>query len=1723
MLLAPFHANHGRSRALLALLPVLLLAPGGAPGQQVAIVDASLVALRGYEAPPLPPPATPLSPRPPAPSRLDTPYDDYGVLLHSGEFVHVAVDLSIPGRGLDFAWTRTYRSRSGPGGAQGNGWEHGYEIRAALEGEHVRVYDGNGRSALYLHRPDGSYTAKQFFREGELSIDATFTLSFADMGSWVFRPFDGSPAQGRIDSIVDRNGNALRFLYDAQGRLSQILEALGRTILVAYDGSGRIASVTDFTGRAVTYSYYQSGDADGAAGDLRSMTTPAVTGTPNGNDFPAGKTTTYTYSKGFADERLNHNLLTITDPKGQTWLTNGYASTTNPRLLAFDRIQRQVRGDPGDIVDFVYVSLVPKQVSDPSPAVLRAIVNDRVGNVGEYFYDGRNRCIARREFTGRADPDEPTTATSNRPVNQLRPDDPPWYETKAEFNEDSLVTRMIHANGNVTERVYELALNQDAPWRSRGNLRTLRRLPGSHAPIGDQLEIVETFEYEDGFGTCCGANFVKRHVDARGEETLATFDSLGNRIHVQHRIPTIVEDYEYDSYGRLIAHVRPDNGNGYRRRDEFGYYGPSDGVQNGYLREKIVDAPGFALTSTYEYDAVGNVVREIDPRGHDTLYSVNALNQVVRETSREVVDGSGIRYETDYSYDANDNLVRIDVQNKDGDGNLQSNTHLTTTYEHEILNQVVREAREVGDGHDAVVEYAYDANRNRTLVRYGEAVNGNDPLETVATSYDERDLRFRVARAPGGNGQSTAQYDYDPNGNLRALRDGLEGAPHDTVHEYDAYDRRLQTVDPMGNVEDRHYDPNGNLGGDGETGVPNPFGLLVSGELVDVPGSAGNVRLSEANYAYDAMDRLVRLVEQHFDTQTQLPIGDGESLIQIAYSDDSQKTQLVDDGGHGLTMAYDGASRLLVETDAKGNSRSYGYDANSNVVSLIEVDRSDLGAGDGTFVMTYSYDNLDRPARRVDDLGHVWTMAYDSRGDRVRETDARGNVTRYEYDGLSRLVRTVHEMTDTGDGSGTFVDEIAIAQAWDDSSRLTARTDDNGNTTVYAYDSLDRRVQIVHADCTQQTTSYDLHDRAASQTDANGTRVDSLYDDLDRLIGRDIVPAGGVSSDTTFEEYQYDGLSRIVSAEDDDSLVIRAWDSLSNLAAEGQRLLPGGALRTVLSTWNGDRLRTQVIYPDGRRLVTAYDALHRPSVVSDFPATLVARYDYVGSSRVERREHGNGTRIDYVYDGDRRPINSRLSAVPSGNTLAELFYVRDELNNKLAEDRSVAPPASMRRYEYDSLDRLVRSDDLAGTSIDYQLDGASNRRFVLGGPDQGPYSLNPALCSPGDFQMNQYTATPYDARTYDGNGNLVRTTPPLRDYQYDFNNRLVRVVGAGTGLPASYRYDCFDRRIQRQTAGIVTNHLYDGLQEIEERNAGGAVLATYVWDRSLVQMRRSGQDTYASANDQGGTIVVTNQHGAIVESYAYGDYGKPSFFDALGQPLNSSAIGNPFLYAGLRYDGETGYHCGGAHVIDGRAGVLASWNGEEPWSEWLGNAHEFESTNAASSLTIAQDAAACQDCPDLKLDIPAMGGVKCVKKGTPCPKAEDVPMEEILRFGTASDKLLKELKAMREKCSQKCDPPKDADPKPREGFGWLCNLEIVKTGKTKVEKVQGIGMGLDALRSQCGGGGNHDDTFLAQGPADRARKGEMPPDTKGTVPCLYTVKDVQAKCLCWWIGEPKKK
>ena len=127
-------------------------------------------------------------------------------------------------------------------------------------------------------------------------------------------------------------------------------------------------------------------------------------------------------------------------------------------------------------------------------------------------------------------------------------------------------------------------------------------------------------------------------------------------------------------------------------------------------------------------------------------------------------------------------------------------------------------------------------------------------------------------------------------------------------------------------------------------------------------------------------------------------------------------------------------------------------------------------------------------------------------------------------------------------------------------------TDDNNNDTSYTYDALNRLVATTHADSTVESYTYDVHDNVTFMLDANGSQVFYGYDLLNRNIIRDIVPGAGVSSDTTFELYEHDGLSRLVTAEDDDSEIVRVYDSLSNTTRELWPLTGGASIGATMAS-----------------------------------------------------------------------------------------------------------------------------------------------------------------------------------------------------------------------------------------------------------------------------------------------------------------------------------------------------------------------------------------------------------------------------------------------------------------------------------------------------------------------------------------------------------------------------
>jgi len=1469
------------------------------------------------------------------------------VYLHNGEFYLDVTDLEIPGRGIDFKFTRKYRSLLGFNSVMGDRWDHSYnlfleEVPGPMPTDPInyRFFSGTGRDEDIFtdSGATGTYAKDEFLRTLVENGDGTFTMTTRDLTKFNFASFDPMENNpGMITSIVDRNGNTMTFSYYTsgthKGKLETITDTLGRDIDFAYGTTdGYLKSVTDFAGRVVTFTHYTTSDPNGSIGDLATVTSPAVTGTPNGNDFPSGKTVTYTYD-------TNSRLKTITDAKGQQYLENFYSS---------NKVVEQIYG--GNHFNFWYTTTAltptpPLPASVASSVTQRTIINNRRGHVKELFYNSSNQLVATREFTGTApDATIQTTDTANRPTGKLRSTDPDFYETLYFWNVDSWLTKKIMPNGNQIEFEYELDLNPSATRLERGNLREKTRTAGTHTPQGDQTKITEKYEYNTSFGGCCGADFVTKYTDGRGNETVYTYDPTTGDLLTETDLTTgIVHTWTYNSFGQVLTHTLPSNGTT-QRVDSYSYY--ASGPENGYLHKQVEDNGNLKLTTTIGYDAVGNITSLIDPKGNDTQYTRNSLNEVVRLISRDV-DGTGTRYEVDFFYDANGNLEKKEIENVDENGTLASNTHFTTTYLFDVLNNSIQKIEEVNPTKNVVTKYEYDENDNVSKIEFGESTNGNQANNTINFVFDERDLLSEKIYAKNSVDETGEQYVYDGNHNLiKRLEGPSSGFQYTTNYVYDGYNRLYTVTDANLNETSFNYDANSNV--EIET---------VNGELQDNPTTATNIQLFRKENSYDALNRLTRVDMDHFVVASGAIIGDGLATTIIEYNDNSQLWRIEDDRGHDVDFRYDTANRLKNMRDILSNDINYTYDANSNILAVLETEQHDpsTGLSAETFTTDFTYDGLDRRLTTVDNLGNVVTSAYDSRSNLVKQINARGNVTRNTFDGLNRLTRTERDLTNTGTGGGTVTSTVVVQQEWDDTSRLVASIDDNGNEERYTYDSLNRRIEIERADCSKWEFEYDdFHDPIIVE-DPNGTIVYNFHDFIHRVRDRSVLLLGaGVSGSTLSDGFTYDGFGRLVAASNYTTINVDwTYDSLSNPLTE---TLNG---ETTTAEYDAIGNMTKCIYPSGRTIETAYDELNRKQTIDDTTGGItltIADYLYVGPSRVHKRTMGNNTEMQFTYDGitgvpnptgdfgvkqiiKTRHVATAGHATP-GAILDSRDYLWDENYNKLKRTNEIAGVGitNDHTYVYDSLDRLGSVDvknSGSGTTVrstEYPHDGVHNRLAVVSSvgssPADGAYTLggmgtDPCL-APNGYFVNEYDSTPAGTRIHDANGNVIGIGGDTM--LYDYRNRMVEYFDSSTGLTHEYVYDPLNRRIEKfidRVGTIDTEQFFFFApltwQEIEEHQqlfgpGTRTVKTTYVYGNEIDEILLCSIglafkiNRFYLSDDMGNVVAMTDDLGNILEHYAYDDYGAPSFFDAAGAPMGGSANGGQHLFNGRRFDPETGLY-----------------------------------------------------------------------------------------------------------------------------------------------------------------------------------------------------------------------
>jgi RHS repeat-associated protein len=498
-------------------------------------------------------------------------------------------------------------------------------------------------------------------------------------------------------------------------------------------------------------------------------------------------------------------------------------------------------------------------------------------------------------------------------------------------------------------------------------------------------------------------------------------------------------DILYDGMGRTVETRKYESGGGYiATRQTYDAMGRTHEVSNPYrplAGETLVwtktayDALGRVTRVTLPGSAVmdslysGNEVLVVDPAEKMRTSKTDALGRLVRVIEDSSIGGLG--YQTDYQYDALDNLIRVQQGGQtrsfvyDSLGRLTSATNpesgsvsyfydnngnliqkidprgIATTYNYDTLNRLT--GRSYTDSTPAVT-FGYDS---------AAVANSKGRLTSVSSSvssygYDEYDRLGRVQRSSQvtAGQQYLMSYGYDLAGNLTS-----QSYPSGRIATT-TYDTTGRISGVTGYVSSITYAPHGAvktmLLGNGlwehaiynERLQPTRIGLGISSTSTSVLGldynygttaNNGNVLVQAITapglsvtqiYTYDSLNRLKTAAESAWSQAYEYDQWGNRSLIAGAYSPSDpaltprsqSQINAANNRITGESWVYDSAGNLL--TDGAGNT--FTYDAENRQTSF-----------NGT-AASYGYDGEGRRVKKVES-GVLTTFVYNALGKLIAE------------------------------------------------------------------------------------------------------------------------------------------------------------------------------------------------------------------------------------------------------------------------------------------------------------------------------------------------------------------------------------------------------------------------------------------------------------------------------------------------------------------------------------------------------------------------------------------------------------------------------------------------------------------------------------------------------------------------------------------------------------------
>lgn len=834
------------------------------------------------------------------------------------------------------------------------------------------------------------------------------------------------------------------------------------------------------------------------------------------------------------------------------------------------------------------------------------------------------------------------------------------------YDKDCLVSRKFLSYNEDHVHIQEIEDDGESPdpaLMSGVTVRTIRKItPLSSGPYVGMPYTIEDFYWENGREHLLKKTILSYTTGGK----ISQQDIFGSDGQFKYSLKT-----SYDDKGRVIWQM---NALGQMEKfsyDECGNRVSSQGISgrttilirydayNCPVEQSIMRDDGPALTTLFAYDNRHNLVKEIDPRGHSTHHTYDALYRRIQTSLPPIRDEHGISLPstTRHTFDSadnaieqidqNGNITRIDynaygkpaaILYPDGakeeyiynlDGSLKTATDpigVATFYEYDGLRRIIKKnipsirSEEIYEYKGLRLIAHTDPERNRTTYRYdgaGRKILEECAGESISYEYDslsrvyktwngeichicEYDLLDRVIEERKETPAGTfwmIRYEYDAAGNRSATIQSIAGQEARTDFHYDSLNRLVQKTDPLNTTEIIAYE---DIPVQRKTHT-DPMGL-------------------QTIQTYDAQNCLVRTekrksrsiaIEEKFYTPTRQL----SHQIDTIFSPEGTARKV------HTRWAYDSRERLASLTEAAGTPQAkttfHSYTPRGELAQTTKPDQT---------LLSYGYNELGCLSSLVSSDGTVkHQMAYD-RLKRLRW-----------FDGIER----------TFDRKGRLLSENGLENRYDSMGRRTSCEIVQANCLI-AYDYEGELLKIVTRKTLDGTAlfshsylDYDLCGHPLKeQLIGNVGPLSRSVDPLGRCnklqtpsFKQEIIAFDQVGNIRRMRiqnddlAYTYDDLYQLTS----ESNHQYKYDSLYNRLEKDGEAYQINDLNQIESHFDYDPNGNPIRHGDR---IFSYDALNRLTRIETPKWVQIYTYDALHRCLTQTTIRGNEQRVKrFLYDG----------------------------------------------------------------------------------------------------------------------------------------------------------------------------------------------------------------------------------------------------------------------------------------------------------------------------------------------------------------------------------------------------------------------------------------------------------------------------------------------------------